>query len=448
MKQSVAIVGSGITSLMTALELFEAWFDVSVYTKWPDPRRDQNAEQYGSTWNGRMGRFITWFEGETYLSDTPMYPDMPWAFSHHISEGWWLSRDISQYSLDDQEWLKKRYEASKNQERVREIFENYYVENNRKSIQLWKDMYEKRGNLFQNTDITNPYAWVLRIYDNDRLFEATTLSHKKYWFLKEQLTKKEVIKRYPVYEQAEKNGLIAWWIIAEGFSLNILAFCENIISYLEKMWVKFYWNTWVKKIEIEKDIVVWLKTDDWIITAQNYSVNPGAYDNNLLSNTPAKNVLWWVAGRWIIMPRPIGYNTPTKIHGDKRLWFPVTDNNLTPFSLNGKDLIAVGWGYLYIGSNAEEFSNIPEYALLDSENERTIKLYLGEYYTKAKEAWETYIWKNSCVRSFSYNDEPVHCVMPTVNWGSLTITAGTNTGTATLAPYLARWTKSVFEQNS
>ena len=84
--------------------------------------------------------------------------------------------------------------------------------------------------------------------------------------------------------------------------------------------------------------------------------------------------------------------------------------------------------------------------MVDAENERTIDLYLRDFYRKAKESGETQIWENTCVRSFTYDDEPIHEVMKTAQSGFLTITAGTNTGTTTIAPYLALWASEIFNK--
>ena len=320
--ETVAIVGAGISSLMTALKLQEDGFAISVYTKGPDPRLDQDAEQYGSTGNGRMGRFITGFEGEPYLSDTPMYPNMQWAFQHPISEGGWLAKPIEEYSAEDQAWLQKRYEAALDQEKVRKLFEDYYVKHNRESIKIWQELYESQNFLFKNCDPTDPYSGVLRLYDNQKLFASTLEVHSKYGFLKEKLSTEEVAKRFPVYETACRDGLVAGGLIAEGFSFNVLQFCQNVISYLEAQGTVFHWNTEITKIEIENEIVQRLRTNKGsLIEANHYSVNPGAYDPALLENTPAKGKIGGVAGRWLMMPRPEGYDVPTKIHGNKRAGF-------------------------------------------------------------------------------------------------------------------------------
>jgi 2-iminobutanoate/2-iminopropanoate deaminase len=427
---------------MVALKLHESGFRVTVYTKGPDPRKNKDAEQFGATGNGRMGRFVTGFEGETYLSDTPMYPNMKWAFEHPVSEGGWLAKPVPEFSERDQRWLQKRSLAANNQDVVKDLFENYYVKNNSASITAWQELYKSHSFLFKDTDITDPLKGVLRLYNSSKQFDSTVASHKKYGFLIEELSPDDVARRFPVYKYACSKGLIAGGIIAKGFAFNILKFVDNVIEYLSSENVEFVWNTEVQKIVLnEKGIVRGLKINNGeLICSDHYSINPGAYGNDILNNTPAKDKIGGVAGRWLIMPRPEGYDVPTKIHGDIRSGFPVTDNNLTPFIHNGKRMIAVGGGYVYVGSNEKEYNGLDVYKIVDSENERVMELYLGDFYISAKQNNEISIWTNTCIRSFTYDDRPIHEVMKTTSDGYLTITAGTNTGTTTLAPYIAKWT--------
>ena len=445
-QKTVIIVGTGISSIVIALTLLKLGYRISVRTKSPDPRKDKNADTYGATGNGRMGRFVTGFEGEPYLSDTLMYPKMQCSFQNPLALGGWLSKTLSEFSASEQAWLQKRFDAANNQELVQNVFENYYVPNNRWSMDAWKRMYEEQPFLFRNTDVTDFSQGVLRLYDNGDLLDFVIGSHKKYGFLKQVLSVQEIKNRFPVYGKACDQRRVAGGIIAEGFSFNILQFVDNAIDHLEKSGVQFHWESDVKKIQITNGIVEGLLVENGsLLTADYYSINPGAYGNHLLENTPAAGKISGVAGRWLIMPRPHGYDIPTKIHGHKRDGFPVIDNNLTPFMQNGKRMLAVGGGYVFVGDDLSE--NKPAYSIVDSENERTMEVFLSDFYLSAKERGEANVWERSCIRSFTYDDVPIHEILPTQNGGCLTITAGTNTGTTTIAPYLGKWTAESFVKN-
>lgn len=98
---------------------------------------------------------------------------------------------------------------------MKELFEEYYVKHNRESITLRQDLYKEYSFLFTDTDITNPNNGILRLYDNEKLFNSIIESHKKYRFLKEVLSIEEIVSRFPLYTEAANRGLIAGGIIAE-----------------------------------------------------------------------------------------------------------------------------------------------------------------------------------------------------------------------------------------
>lgn len=74
-------------------------------------------------------------------------------------------------------------------------------------------------------------------------------------------------------------------------------------------------------------------------------------------------------------------------------------------------MIAVGGGYIYVGDGQGDYDEA--YAIADAENERTIELYRGEFYKSAKEKGEVRVRPKACMRSFTYDDQPIHEVMRT-----------------------------------
>lgn len=445
---SVTILGVGITSIMVALKLIQNGYKITIYTKGADPRIDREAEQYSSTGNGHAGRFITGLEGGPYLSNNGTDTDMRWAFQHTVAEGGWLAKPVTEFSEIDQEWLLKRLKVTKDQKVVKKLLENYYIRHNRESITAWQNLYKTHTFLFQKTSITDPHAGVLMLYENKKTFEAAVLLNKKYGLLKEKLSAKKINKRLSAFDQACAKGFIAGGVITEGFSLNIHQFIDNSISFLEAKGVIFFWDTEITKIEIDKkQVVQGLRTkNNELIISEHYSINPGAYGMNLLKTSPAKNKLCGVAGRWVIIPRPDGLNMPIKIYCDKRPGFPATDNNLTPFLKDGQSMFAVSGGYVYVGSNEKEYQDQDAYKIIDSENDRVLERFIGKFYQLAKEQKKVLFWHRTCVRSFTCDDNPLHETLKTSRGGFLTLTAGTNTGTTTIAPYLSDWTMQIFNK--
>lgn len=441
-EETVSIVGTGITSIMTALRLSDLGYPLIVYSKGPDPRLDHDAEQYGATGNGRSARFVTGLEGKPHLFEGSIVPDQLNELFSHFSDGGWLTKPISEYPKNDQAWLTMRHEAATSPGHIANLYDTYYTIFGRESILDWIELQELKPALFAGTDTTGHKDGVLVLCSSDRLLEITVQQYKKYNFLKRILTKHEVTELAPVYEDACNEGHIAGGLIVDGFAFNIHNFIDNCLNYLEQKNVQFVWNEEILRVELNSNKrVIGLETKNiGLVTSKHYSLNPGAYGNTLLDNTPAQNKIAGVAGRWLIIPRPEGFTIPTKILTDSRLGPSIGDNNLTPFTSNGKEMVAVSGGSVFVGSDHYSMPSPDICRMIDTENERILQLYLVSHYNRFKDNDDIKAWTNTCLRSFTYNDQPVHEAIETEQGGVLTITAGTNTGTTALAPYLAKWT--------
>jgi hypothetical protein len=103
--KSVAILDTGITSIMVALKLVDADenknprgrdhgesadYKISVYTKSPDPRLDRDAEQHSATGNGRSARFVSGLEGKPHLFDGSVLSDALDQLHTPLPSGGWF----------------------------------------------------------------------------------------------------------------------------------------------------------------------------------------------------------------------------------------------------------------------------------------------------------------------------------------------------------------------
>ena len=428
---------------MDAFALYQSGFIVALYAKGPDPRINRKAEHYSSTQNGELGRFISRFEGEHYLGDSPMYPDMKGAFQKHITDGGWLAKLENELTDFDKQWLKKREQACDDLEQMNKT-ERWYVQANGEAMLLWQEMILKYPDLFKETDLFN--TGILRLYDSKKLFDWAMRRHRKEDVLQRALTPEEVAKDYPYFANGVALGYLAGGLEAPGFSFNIHRFTSNIIDYLDKKGVEFFWNHSISRVQIShQGLVQGLISDSGLIVADHYAINPGAYaEEDLFQGTPSAGKIAGVAGRWMFIPAPENFKRPVKIHGDVRIEngqkFPVVDVNLTPFTdEQGQKWLAVGGGYAYLGKPPFNKKNLA-FDLIDAENERTIKRYLGPTYDNAKKAGLIRKSEATCVRSFTFDDNPVMDSMPTDKGGILRINVGTNTGTTTISTFTSQET--------
>jgi hypothetical protein len=204
--ETVAVVGAGISGLMNAFALLKSGFKIFLYAKGPDPRKNHQAEQYSSTGNGEIGRFISRFEGEHYLGDTPMYPDMKGAFQNHVAEGGWLGKYKKELTDFDKKWIAERIAACDNQKEM-DRTEKFYVDGNKEAMDLWQKLIHDFPELFSNTDLLN--TGILRLYDNDTLLKWAVRRHEKESAIERSLSKDDVGNDYPYFAEACQQGIIA-----------------------------------------------------------------------------------------------------------------------------------------------------------------------------------------------------------------------------------------------
>lgn len=450
-KKSVTIIGNGISGLFCALKFVEKDYKVRIITKGANfLDKDSNVDFFSSTMNGEAGRFFTTFEGHPYIGNSEMYPKMREAFSKTISKGGWLGKNFLDYEKTENTWLQKRWEANEFDLEFENKFD-YYVNANKYSMQIWSDLAKSEKQLFEGTSFHDGY--VLRLYNNKYQVDYSIRLHKKYNALKRVLNQKKIIEEYPIFEEGCFNGAVAGGIEVVGQSINIKKFAINLTQYLTKKGVEIIYGKEIIEIEKDKlDKVVFLKSKKQQYTDKNYLFCTGAYHNSVLfNNTPARDKVMGVAGKWFLVPQPKRFTIPTKIHiqnrkvfGDK---FPVLDFNFTPYydTKEGKNYIAIGCGYIFSGLSP--FKGIEnEMNFAQQINIEALQKVLGSTFKNYFHNGELIISNSVCHRSFSFDDTPIFDVMDTTDKGKLIITGGTNTGTATMSPFIAQNSLNMVEK--
>ena len=245
---------------------------------------------------------------------------------------------------------------------------------------------------------------------------------------------------FPEYANAVLSGEIIGGLLVDGFSININQFSLNCIKYLEESGVNFNWNVCAKSTKDNGGIISGLSVKengkDVIMQADNYSINLGAYGGGF-SNLGLEKSVGGVAGRWVLVSG-VKIKLPTKLILRKRPDYFTFDNNITPVHYNGKYVLAISGGCVFTGSKFDMIDQ--DYELVDLENKRTIELLFGDLLNI-----RLCIPKNSCIRSYTCNDEPLFDSKITSNGGVSITTSGTNTGTTTQSLYIA---EKVYQQLS
>jgi len=441
-KKGITIIGSGISGILCALKFNLSDYKVRVISKSPSfETYEKKVDFFSSTLNGEVGRFFTTFEGHPYIGNSSMYPDMKDAFKKRISKGGWLGKDLVMYDKDERKWLENRWLANENALNYSEKFDKY-VDANSYSIKKWREYSLELKMIFENTDFYDGH--ILRLYNSkDQLNFAIDL-HKKYGVLKSILNVEEVADKHILFRESCYNGFFAGGIEVTGQTINIKQFSINLIKYLIKNGVEFIFDTEITKINKDKNNkVVSVSTNTAEIRDKNFLFCTGAYhEKGLFKNTPAKNKFGGVAGKWFLIPKIKEFHTPTKVHIQlpKAMGghYPVIDFNFAPYfdKNEGQYLISIGGGYVFSGN--PPFENIGrELRFIDALNEKALEMTIGSLYRKYFDSGELIFSDAICHRSFSFDDTPVFDKMNTINGGKLIITGGTNTGTATMSPYIS-----------
>lgn len=445
-KGTISIVGGGIAGSMCALFAQREGYKVTLVAKGADPRISKIADPYSSTFGGEDSRYVTLTEGHPYLGTAnyvdQMYPDMQGAFMRSIHEGGWLSQEFENYSLQEREWLNKRFKANEDQEQITRLFDEY-VSENRFSMELWKELFSSSPHLTEGISLNN--SGILRLYGNKDLFEMAKDFHQAHGVLVKALSAKELSIQFPVHAESVQCGFVHGALIVDGLTFQVQTLVNNILNELEENGARLRFDCEVKKVfkNSRGEVTGLGLTGEGKIQSDHYSLHLGAYDSaGLMEDVDPEADICGVAGAWLILPKPKGPFLPLKVHdgqhevGGKLM--PVVDLNINPArNAREEEILIIGGGYLFVGKAP---FTIPSAAreLMLSEIHRVTELTLGSAYREAKESGQIFSSEKICVRSFTPADNELNSTIPTASGGVMTIGGGGNTGVTAKAAWVAR----------
>jgi hypothetical protein len=407
-QETVTIIGSGITALMSAWEVQKAGYQVNVISQSPDPRLKAANEQpqYSSTFDGRDQRYITLFEGHPYLElleyVQAVYPGIGDDFMNSVLEGGLLALPFEQFSERDREWLEKRKEINdalksgdkKLQGRIKKLF-SAYAEENRAAMEKWygfiEELLKKDPGLADKISLSS--EGIMRLYDTAAVLETSEASHKAGGVFKKSYTPNELKEKFPAYAVGVDNGFIQGGSVEmHGLTLGVKTIGEamvNILANDKKNPVNFQFDKRVEKIVKSNGKVEGLRIagEDSLVKSKHYILHPGAMGLQALYEQAApeiQNVMASMEGYWItidgadeIVKQMDG--KPNKVHGKQSIQSlldkvdsgsrkkftrmfrglgiddfanvaPIVDFNIMPiYSEDGKAALGIGSGYIFKG---------------------------------------------------------------------------------------------------
>ncbi|HEY0110993.1 MAG TPA: FAD-dependent oxidoreductase [Fibrella sp.] len=497
--ESIIIVGSGITALVSALKAVERGMAVTLISKSPDTRTGPTDQLFqSSTHDGSYNRYITSTEGHPYLDldgyITQMYPDIASDFEKTIAEGGMLALPVEEFSPETQLFLQKRKainQAIKTDKGAwlqhEQLFKEYVAENIC-SMKLWYEelaqFLTEAPELAQELSLS---VGIHRFYDEKNLFEGARKTLFSQGMIKASFYNDEAVinPEFSTYRAGiEKGAFIKGGALRmHGLAFNIKAVTRFILGRLEKAGVRFLLGPTHEVTEVlydPSDRVEGLITRDGTVhVARHFLFHGGAYlQPGLFKGANADQHLCGMKGFWAHITgktaekliRGMGLTPKAcKIHGGK---MPVTvdgetylsqvaDLNVQPVVLekeNGETeyILCIGSGYLFVGTYPfEGDTDVPKNYTQSKERIRAIqkseRLAVAGFWEVVKRVYDidislddclarkhadVKILAKGCIRSWSVDDQELRLVQKTLQGGVMLVHGGGNTGSTT---------KSMFE---
>jgi len=502
-RETVTIVGSGITGLMSAWEADKAGYKVHVISQSPDPRKEKEADnkqsQHSATFDGQDQRYITLFEGHPYLDlieyVQAVYPDIGEDFMKPVLKGGVLAMPFEDFSKRSQEWLKKRKGINdrlqgndrKLKKAIKKLF-NTYAEENRAAMKKWYgfigELLETDPNLVKKISLN--HDGIMRLYDNKDVLEASAESHDAGHVFKKRYTPTELEKDFSAYKEGVDNGFIQGGAVEmHGLTLGVKTIGEAMIRILKEKGVDFTFETHVKKIiKNDQGKVDGLQLADGnVVKSKHYILHPGAMGLQELCKEVAPdvhNTIAAIEGYWITVDNAekivekMG-GKPNKVHGkqsiesllnkvdaETRAKFtemfhalgvtdfehiaPIVDFNIMPiYSEDGKVTLGAGSGYIFKGLPEPDEKGDPKFeGDKDLRSQQFVlalmKLWLVVLYgTELLPIEKMNDLHKGCKRSWTINDKEIDRNIITADGGVLAIRAGGNTGDTTKSTFVAEY---------
>jgi hypothetical protein len=499
--QTLTVVGSGISGLMSAWKAANAGLVVTLISKSPDPRtvKDLTVNQQSSTFDSKNDqRYITIFEGHPYLAlkgyVDKMYPGIAEDFQRAVLAGGLLALEPEEFSTRSINWLRERSSidqelAAGNEDKIKEVQKLFasYANENRAAMADWFEiliqLLKEYPELIE--DLSLSHKGILRLYDNNEVYEQAKASHISAGVFKKAFTPEELIVEYPAYSEGVKRGFIKGGALEMfGLTFGVKAVGQCLIRDLESRGIRIYFNTEVRRLDIDESQTVrgvHIAGRTSPVISDHYIFHTGPFAApELFEKVPqAKDKLAAVEGYWITIEnasalvRAMG-GKPNKIHGKKTIAdiltmveresanryrerfsefglelaqlsqiAPIVDFNNMPLRAGNMVSLGVGSGYIFKGL-AESDPKLPGVMFAENVKSEQFTLTVMELWLEAlhgkkllRKGSRLIVHPTGCKRSWTADDRELDVNLPTASGGLCMIHDGGNTGSTTKSPFIA-----------
>jgi D-amino-acid dehydrogenase len=297
----LVLVGAGIVNLVTALELADRGWRLSVHDRMADPLAGEAMHarsQIGATFGGEDARIFSFNEARQHIVRSPDHaPNARLPFRHTIGEDGWLSCPAASLDRDDRAWidalealppwLAREYNAD-------------IIRFNVRSFAGWHRIFAEHPQIVRGTGLVSR---LLRIYQTQAGLARARAAEAEIGALQAQVPLSELAILEPALAPAIDAGAIAGALRVHGFSLQVKTLARNLVRLLSERGVVFHWSSELE--EVHRDAngrVESLRLGGRVVCATSFVLSPGALGAALRTSVPALRPIGSMAGMWLVLP--------------------------------------------------------------------------------------------------------------------------------------------------
>jgi glycine/D-amino acid oxidase-like deaminating enzyme len=429
------VIGAGVQGLLIAKELCEAGMGVEIFSAGEDPRRKLDAILKDQTPSLRYAEEADRSQENPGLRSTS---DTGVGGNQMVLKQ--LSGDTRSATCGGEAGRSiTLLEGCNSWSELSGPAFDWQIRTTRRAMELWRELFANDRDLFEGTSLHTDS--ILRLFGGAGELEGAAKLLRSLDARCDVLGVGELTTVAPCLVEACGRGTVSGALRIEGFSLNILRFVGNLLDWLERRGARLRWNWECREVvsdssgEVEGVRFEAAKPQAnqasrssrvGFEQADHYVVAPGAYCGaGLLDQLGIE--LHGVAGRWLLMPQPQGFSVPLKM----RCAESQINLNFVPYfdSGRGREYVSVSGGYIEAGEFP--FACDPaEIAKVDAALERAARRVLPGGEIERSDA--------ICMRSATNDHRPAVAIRGTAAGGFFVFHSGLNTGTAAMAPAIAR----------
>ncbi|MGJ8626338.1 MAG: NAD(P)/FAD-dependent oxidoreductase [Sulfitobacter sp.] len=435
--ETALVVGAGIVGLITALTLAEAGYDVEVIEAALDPRQDPRWQTMGCTHGGANARMFSLTECDNY-HDREVQPDQPLHnyLRQPISEMGWLIGHPENYTEEDESWIRQSMAMPI---WLAEHYNQDIFALSHQSLEAWRALKVRHPHLFEDVNFCEPLLRVASTVE----YNAKQLKRQMQVgsFLK-QFEAEQIVDAYPSLVDGVENKEIAGAIEVSGFTVNIHNFSERLIGLLEKLGVRFRWQTQAKQINTKGGVVSGIETDTGSLCKDHYFISTGVNTDTLLKGTASDGKVHGVLGAWMTIPNlEPQLDVALKI---ARVGHIAGSGNIIPAQdSQGRPTLIFGSGFGYVGRDTDNIDPEQLEALYVSMEDYLSAMFPAAF-DQALADGSLRQSRKYCVRPWTASSLGTFEVLPAES-GLLVIASGHNTGGFSQSTTVAQATLDAFE---